>query len=197
MAAPLPPPANAPISAPAPAPPPMNAAERLPLPLTERATMPVSTEVSLPLMVTELSRTSSSAPPLKWPMLLASTTVPRADCAFFNHSLSVHDHGLGDGCGKSLSRAAVLGTECFAKTHGDHRTDWDGDGLWGRLAYGGLACRRFASRGSSIRSPLSPDALGFSVEDAGVAGLLAQPITKHSASSATTYNMRVDFNVPP
>jgi hypothetical protein len=44
---------------------------------------------------------------------------------------------------------------------------------------------------------LSPDALGFSVEDAGVDGLLAQPRTKHSASSATTYNMRVDFNEPP
>ncbi len=78
MAAPLPPPANAPISAPAPAPPPMNPADRLPLPETERATIPVSTDVSLPLMLTELSRTSSSAPPLKWPMLLASTTVPRA-----------------------------------------------------------------------------------------------------------------------
>ena len=44
---------------------------------------------------------------------------------------------------------------------------------------------------------LSPDALGLSVEDAGVDGLLAQPITKHSASSATTYNLRVDFNGPP
>ena len=44
---------------------------------------------------------------------------------------------------------------------------------------------------------LSPAALGLSVEDAGVAGLLAHPITKHSASSATTYNMRVDFKRPP
>jgi hypothetical protein len=44
---------------------------------------------------------------------------------------------------------------------------------------------------------LSPDALGLSVEDAGVDGLLAQPITKHSASSATTYNMREDFKRPP
>src|SRR6266700_3537738 len=35
--------------------------------------------VSLPLMVTELSLTSSRAPPLKWPMPLASTTVPRAE----------------------------------------------------------------------------------------------------------------------
>src|ERR1043166_5545605 len=48
IAAPLPPPAKAPINAPAPAPPPMKPAERLPLPLTERATIPVSTEVSLP-----------------------------------------------------------------------------------------------------------------------------------------------------
>jgi hypothetical protein len=39
--------------------------------------------------------------------------------------------------------------------------------------------------------------LGLSVEDAGVAGLLAQPITNQSANSATTYNMRVDFKVPP
>src|SRR5205807_3672077 len=31
---------------------------------------------------------------------------------------------------------------------------------------------------------LSPDALGLSVEDAGVAGLLAQPITNQSANSA-------------
>jgi len=39
--------------------------------------------------------------------------------------------------------------------------------------------------------------LGLSVEDAGVAGLLAQPRTKHSASSAATNNMRVNFKVPP
>jgi hypothetical protein len=44
---------------------------------------------------------------------------------------------------------------------------------------------------------LSPDGLGFSVEDAGVADLLAQPITKQSASSATIYNMRENFKGPP
>lgn len=44
---------------------------------------------------------------------------------------------------------------------------------------------------------LSLAGFGFSVEDAGVAGLLAQPIIKHSASSATTYDMRVAFNGNP
>src|SRR5207302_10907579 len=44
---------------------------------------------------------------------------------------------------------------------------------------------------------LSPDALGLSVEDSGVDGLLAQPMTKQSAGSATTYILRVDFNGPP
>src|SRR5436305_7285689 len=78
MAAPLPPPANAPIRAPAPAPPPMNPTDLLPLPLSERATDVVSIWCSRPLMVTESSRTWRRAPPLKCPMPLASTTVPRA-----------------------------------------------------------------------------------------------------------------------
>jgi hypothetical protein len=42
-----------------------------------------------------------------------------------------------------------------------------------------------------------PEALGFSVEDAGALGLLEHPSTKHSASSATTYNIRIAFTGTP
>src|SRR6478609_10631425 len=42
-----------------------------------------------------------------------------------------------------------------------------------------------------------PAALGFSVEDAGALGLLEHPSTKLSASSATTYSMRIAFTGPP
>jgi hypothetical protein len=44
---------------------------------------------------------------------------------------------------------------------------------------------------------LPPGALGFSVEDAGALGLLEHPSTKHSASSATTYNIRIAFTGNP
>src|SRR5437763_10625688 len=79
MAAPLPPPASAPINAPAPAPPPMNPADLLPLPFTELITADVWMFWSLPLMATESSLTSRSAPPLKCPMAFAATTVPWAE----------------------------------------------------------------------------------------------------------------------
>jgi hypothetical protein len=36
-------------------------------------------------------------------------------------------------------------------------------------------------------------ALGLSVEDAGVLGLLEHPSIRHSALSATTFSMRVAF----
>jgi len=40
-------------------------------------------------------------------------------------------------------------------------------------------------------------ALGLSVEDAGVLGLLEHPSIRHSALSATTFSMRVAFKETP
>src|SRR5579871_2785287 len=195
MAAPLPPPANAPISAPAPAPPPMNVAERFPLPLTERATMPVSTEVSLPLIDTELSRTSSSAPPLKWPMLLASTTVPRAAAPF---SITVFPStSTGSATVAEKLCPALLSLELSVSPRRTVITVPTG---MVTICGTGLLAADLPDADLLPAAPpaaLSPAALGLSVEDAGVDGLLEQPMTKHSASSATTYNMRVAFKVPP
>src|SRR5207249_7516344 len=78
MAAPLPPPARPPISAPTPAPPPAITAVRLPFPLAERTREEVSTGRSEPLTLMEISLSCSTAPPLKRPSGLASTTVPEA-----------------------------------------------------------------------------------------------------------------------
>src|SRR3954470_622005 len=195
MAAPLPPPANAPISAPAPAPPPMKPADRLPLPETERATMPVSTEVSLPLILTELSRTSSSAPPLKWPMLLASTTVPRAAAP----------RSITDFPSTSTGSATVAENPCPALLSlelsvSPRRTVMTVPAGIVMVCGAGLLAADLPDADLLPAAPLaalSPDALGLSVDDAGVAGLLAQPMTKHSASSATTYNLHVDFKGTP
>src|SRR6476646_73942 len=195
MAAPLPPPANAPISAPAPAPPPMKPAERLPLPLIERATMPVSTEVSLPLIDTELSRTSSSAPPLKCPMPFASTTVPRAAAPL---SITVFPStATGSATVAEKPCPALLSLELSVSPRRTVITV--PTGMVTTCGTGLLAADLPDADLLPAAPPaaLSPAALGLSVEDAGVAGLLAHPITKHSASSATTYNLRVDFKRPP
>ena len=116
--------------------------------------------------------------------------------AFFNHGFPVHDYRLSNCRGESLPRAAALGTERFTQADGNHGPGRNGDGLRTGLLAAGLLLSPL-SRPRLRRPALSPAALGLSVEDAGVDGLLAQPITKHSASSATTYNMRIAFKETP
>jgi hypothetical protein len=56
----------------------------------------------------------------------------------------------------------------------------------------------FFSAALALLLPALPlAALGFSVADAGVPGLLEHPITKHSANSAATYNTRIAFTETP
>src|SRR5262249_15531445 len=94
MAAPLPPPASPPINAPSPAPPPASTAVRLPLPVCVRLTADVSIACDLPFTVIEFNLTCKTAPPLKRPSGLASTTVPDASAPAGITALPLTSTGL-------------------------------------------------------------------------------------------------------
>jgi len=144
-------------------------------------------------MVTEFSRTSSNAPPLKWPIALASTTVPRAAAPL---SITVFPS-------TTTGSATVAANPCpelllLELSVSPSRTVITVPaGIVMVCLTGLLAAGLPSATLLPAASPLPLAALGFSVDDAGVAGLLAQPRTKHSASSATTYTMRIAFNRTP
>src|SRR5690242_4466197 len=150
-------------------------------------------------MVTESSFTSSKAPPLKWPMPLASTTEPRAAAPF---SITVFPSTTtGSATAAANPCPALLLLELSVSPRRTVITVPAGMvmvSLTGLLAAGLLLALPPAAFPPAEPPPGAPPAaLGFSVEDAGELGLLEHPSTKHSASSATTYNIRIAFTGNP
>src|SRR6185312_8337058 len=130
-------------------------------------------------------------------MLLASTTVPRAAAPFSITVLPSISTGWATVAANSCPALLLLELSVSPS-----RTVITAPAGIVMVCLTGLLAADLSDADLLPESPrgalLSPAAaFGFSVDDAGVAGLLAQPITKHSASSATTYVLRVAFNGPP